>query len=73
MLQGQVCRAAGDYDAAIDYLTTMGGIAREDSYEYLGQDDFCTPDFMAGSNKRSATLARVKARPLPASGAVAAT
>ena len=59
--------AAGDYDSAIDYLMTMGGVAREDSYEYLGQDDFCAPDFMAGSNKHSSALTRVKARPLPVS------
>lgn len=59
---------AGDYDAAIDYLTTMGGIAKENDYEYLGQDDFCAPDFMAGSSsaaankKHSSALTRVKAR-----------
>ena len=57
---------AGDYDAAIDYLTTMGGIAKENDYEYLGQDDFCAPDFMAGSPRRPTkaqlALTRVKAR-----------
>ena len=55
---------AGDYDAAIDYLITMGGIARENDYEYLGQDDFCAPNFMAGAsaNKHSSSLARVKVR-----------
>jgi hypothetical protein len=54
---------AGDYDAAIDYLTTMGGVARENDYEYLGQDDFCTPDFMSGSsaaNKHGSSLTKVK-------------
>ena len=43
---------------------TMGGIAREDSYEYLGQDDFCASSYMAGSDKRSSSLAAVKARPV---------
>ena len=52
--------AAGDYDAGIDYLVTMGGIARENDYEYLGQDDFCAADFMAGSNKHSSSLTRVQ-------------
>ena len=36
-----------------------------DEYEYLGQDDFCAPDFMAGANKRSAGLTRVTARACP--------
>ena len=58
--------SAGDYDNAIDYLITMGGIAREDDYEYLGQDNFCAKEYMAysderaSSDKRASKLIRVK-------------
>jgi hypothetical protein len=52
--------AAGDYDNAIDYLVNVGGIAREDDYEYLGQDNFCGKDFMTNSDKHSSRLVKVK-------------
>ena len=55
-----LCLLAGDYDNAIDYLITMGGIAREDDYEYLGQDNFCKKDFMAYSDKHTSKLIKVK-------------
>jgi len=51
---------AGDYDNAIDYLVTMGGIAREDDYQYLGQDNFCKKEFMAYSDKHQSKLIKVK-------------
>ena len=38
----------------------MGGIAREDDYEYLGQDNFCAKEYMAYSDKRASKLIRVK-------------
>ena len=50
----------GDYDNAIDYLVTMGGIAREDDYEYLGQDNFCNKDYMAYTHERDMNLIKVK-------------
>ncbi|CAK0742229.1 hypothetical protein CVIRNUC_001381 [Coccomyxa viridis] len=50
----------GDYDNAIDYLVTMGGIAREDDYEYLGQDNFCNKDYMAYTHERHMNLIKVK-------------
>ena len=53
---------AGDYDNAIDYLVTMGGIARENDYEYLGQDNFCKKDYMAYSDKHESKLIKVKVR-----------
>ena len=51
---------AGDYDNAIDYLVTMGGIAREDDYEYLGQDNFCKKEYMAYSDRHKSKLIEVK-------------
>ena len=51
---------AGDYDNAIDYLVTMGGIAKEDDYEYLGQDNFCKKEYMAYSDKHQSKLIEVK-------------
>lgn len=33
----------------------MGGIAREDDYEYLGQDNFCAKEYMAYSDERAAS------------------
>lgn len=53
-------RHAGDYDNAIDYLVNVGGIAKEDDYEYLGQDDFCGKDFMSNSDNHSSKLIKVK-------------
>ncbi|CAL5219433.1 g1262 [Coccomyxa viridis] len=50
----------GDYDNAIDYLVTMGGIAREDDYEYLGQDNFCKKEYMAYSDSHKSRLIKVK-------------
>ena len=50
----------GDYDNAIDYLVTMGGIAREDDYEYLGQDNFCSKEYMAYTHQRDMKLIKVK-------------
>lgn len=38
----------------------MGGIAREDDYQYLGQDNFCARDFMAYSDKHQSKLVEVK-------------
>jgi hypothetical protein len=38
----------------------MGGIAREDDYEYLGQDNFCAKEFMAYSDKHASKLIKVK-------------
>ena len=52
--------SAGDYDSAIDYLVNVGGIAKENDYEYLGQDNFCRNHFMADTKKPSSTLLRVK-------------
>lgn len=51
---------AGDYDSAIDYLVNVGGIAKENDYEYLGQDNFCDNHFMADTKKPSSSLLRVK-------------
>lgn len=56
---------AGDYDNAIDYLVSVGGIAKEKDYEYLGQDNFCDSPFMADTKKPSSSLVRVKVRPPP--------
>ena len=50
----------GDCDNAIDYLVTMGGIAREDDYEYLGQDNFCSREYMAYTHERDMKLIKVK-------------
>ncbi|CAL8467551.1 g7089 [Coccomyxa elongata] len=50
----------GDYDSAIDYLVNVGGIAKENDYEYLGQDNFCDNHFMADTKKPSSSLVRVK-------------
>lgn len=38
----------------------MGGIAREDDYQYLGQDNFCKKEFMAYSDKHQSKLIKVK-------------
>ena len=40
----------------------MGGIARENDYEYLGQDNFCSKDYMAYSDKHKSKLIKVKVR-----------
>lgn len=38
----------------------MGGIAKEDDYEYLGQDNFCKKEYMAYSDKHQSKLIEVK-------------
>ncbi len=38
----------------------MGGIAREDDYEYLGQDNFCKKEYMAYSDSHKSRLIKVK-------------
>ena len=56
---------AGDYDNAIDYLVTMGGIARENDYEYLGQDNFCKKEYMAFSDAHKSKLIKVTVNSCP--------